>query len=76
MRAAELELIVTTRADLVSGAARSRREQAGVNQTELARALGVSRQAVSQWESGRKVPSAEHALTYARLLRQLARKAA
>lgn len=76
MRAADLALIVSIRADLASGAARAERAQAGVNQTEVAAALGVSRQAVSQWETGRKVPSAEHALAYGKLLRQLGRKAA
>jgi DNA-binding XRE family transcriptional regulator len=76
MRPADLALVASTRADLVSGAARAQREDAGVSQAEIAGAIGLSRQAVSKWESGRSVPSAPHALAYGRLLRQLGRKAA
>ena len=76
MRPADLALIAATRADLKSGAARTARSAAGIRQAEIARALGVSRQAVSHWETGRSVPSAEHALAYGKLLRQLGRAAA
>jgi DNA-binding XRE family transcriptional regulator len=76
MRPADLAMIAQTRADLASGNARLAREAAKITQGEAASALGVSRSGVSHWESGRSVPSAEHALAYGRLLRQLARKAA
>lgn len=48
----------------------------GYAQCEAADALGVTRAAVSHWEAGRSVPSAEHALAYGRLLRQLGKAAA
>ena len=43
------------------------REQKGLTQQELAEELGVSRQAVSQWESGRTFPSMEKQLALSRL---------
>lgn len=36
----------------IGGRLRAAREEAGLNQSELARAVGVTRGAVSQWESG------------------------
>lgn len=41
--------------------ARLRRER-GLSQTELAEALGISRQAVSRWENGTALPSVENLL--------------
>lgn len=35
------------------------RKQRGLSQEQMAEALGVSRQAVSKWESGQSVPEAE-----------------
>lgn len=76
MRPADLALVASVRADLASGRAVRERRAAGVRQAEIAGVLGVARQSVSQWEAGHCVPTAEHALAYGRLLRQLARKAA
>lgn len=76
MRPADLAFVAATRADLASGRARESRESAGARQADIADALGVSRQAVSKWESGLCSPSAPHALAYGKLLRQLGRKAA
>lgn len=76
MRPADVAAISRTRADLASGAARQAREAAKVTQAEMASALGVSRSALGHWETGRSVPSAEHALAYGRLLARLGRKAA
>ena len=73
MRRSDLTLITRTRADLASGRARKARESAGLHQRAVASALGVTRQAVGHWESGRYAPSDEHALAYGRLLRDLAR---
>jgi DNA-binding transcriptional regulator YiaG len=49
---------------------------ASVSAAEIARALGVSRTTVGDWETGRRVPTAAHALAYGRLLRDLAKLAA
>ncbi len=76
MTRAEIALAKATRDDLASGRARNRRELAGARQGDVAAALGVTRQAVSKWESGQSVPSAAHALEYGKLLRQLAKRAA
>lgn len=42
----------------------------------MARAVGVTRQAVSSWETGAAVPTLEHALGYGKVLRQITRDAA
>ena len=76
VRPADLSLIAQTRADLRSGRAREAREAASIRLGEAAQSLGVSHAAVSQWESGRTVPTAAHALAYGKLLRDLARRAA
>ncbi|OBK07630.1 hypothetical protein A5637_04725 [Mycolicibacterium fortuitum] len=44
------------------------RVAAGLNQTDIARALGVSRASVSQWERGTRPVPAKHRSTYRRLL--------
>ena len=75
MRAADVVLVARIRADLKSGRAREDREATRAGQREIALALGVTRAAVSHWESGRSVPSPEHALAYRRLLDRLAKAA-
>ena len=76
MRQSELAVVARTRAGLRSGDARRAREATGVSAAEVARVLRVSRMAVSNWETGRKVPTDEHALAYGRLLAVLAQRAA
>jgi len=76
MRAADVVMVAQIRADLRSGRAREAREATRAAQREIALALGVTRAAVSHWESGRSAPSAEHALAYRRLLDRLAKAAA
>lgn len=76
MRPADLAIVISARADLAAGKAQAARTAAGLSRAEIASALGVSRQAVGSWETGRSVPSAVHALAYGKLLRQLARMAA
>lgn len=44
------------------------REDAGLSQGDLARALGVSQASVSRWESGDQVPRAHRALELVELL--------
>lgn len=43
------------------------RKEMGISQEELGHRLGVSRQAVSKWETGRAVPDMENLLALARL---------
>lgn len=72
MRPSELAAIARIRADLRSGAAREMRAASGISASEMADAVGVSRQAVSAWEAGRSVPSAPHALAYGKALAAVA----
>jgi DNA-binding transcriptional regulator YiaG len=67
----EVLALAQLRADLVSGRARAIRERARLTQPELARAVGVSQSAVTQWEAGRRVPRGEAAARYARFLHEL-----
>lgn len=75
MRPADLAAAVRIRADLASGTARQAREAAGITAADMARAIGVSRQAVSSWETGAVVPTLEHALAYGKVLTALIRQA-
>lgn len=76
MRQSDLTAAAAIRAALRSGESRRGRKAAGVNAAEIARALGVSRTTVGDWEAGRRVPTTAHALAYGHLLRELARRAA
>ena len=76
MRPADLAAAALVRADLKSGAARQARIDAGVSGAEVARELqrrghGVTPQAVFYWETGKNVPTIEHALAYGRVLAAL-----
>jgi transcriptional regulator with XRE-family HTH domain len=71
-----LARVARLRADLASGRAREQRRAAAIRVHEVAAELGVTPQAVSQWENGRRVPGAVHALAYARLMDAVARPAA
>lgn len=66
-----LARIAAIRADLASGVARERRLRAGIRNVEFAAVLGVTRSAVSQWEHGNRVPSADSALAYGEALESL-----
>jgi len=50
---------------------RGLREAAGLSQAIVANALGVSREAVSLWESGARTPRAERLAGYVALLDRL-----
>jgi DNA-binding transcriptional regulator YiaG len=76
VRPADLALATTTIGDLATGHARRRREQLGVRQADIAAVIGVTRQCVSQWESGIRRPTAAHALAYAKILHRLGRQSA
>ena len=47
------------------------RERAGLSQSDLARALGVSAPALSRWEAGARVPRRDHLIEYVGLLEKL-----
>lgn len=47
----------------------SRREELGLSQAELARAVGVSAATLSRWENGGNVPSPRHLISLASALR-------
>jgi DNA-binding transcriptional regulator YiaG len=49
-------------------------ETRGVNQSELARMLGVNPQHVTEWKKGRNLPNAETALVMVELLRTKPKK--
>jgi DNA-binding transcriptional regulator YiaG len=72
MLADDLAFAMRTIAALQSGEARKEREALGVRQIDMAGVLGVTRQAVSQWEAGVRRPSAAHALDYGRTLEEIA----
>ena len=71
--AADLAFAMRTINALKTGQARHLREATGASQANIAKVLEVTRQAVSQWESGIRQPSAKHAIAYGRLLQRLAR---
>jgi len=76
VRPSDLAAAAKTRVALRAGSARLTRIQSGVSAAEIARAVGVSRTTVGDWEAGRKVPTAEHALAYGKALAALERRAA
>ncbi len=58
----EVVALAAVRRMVSSGAARTIRQRAGVSQAELARSIGATPGAVSQWENGGRVPHGELAL--------------
>ena len=54
-----------------SGRAKTIRERAGLNVSEMARATNVNVSTVARWEAGQRSPRGEAAKRYARLLREL-----
>lgn len=76
MRKSDLAAAARVRAELRSGDARRAREATGVSGAAMARILGVSRMAVSDWETGRKPPTDGHAVAYGQLLAILTGRAA
>jgi transcriptional regulator with XRE-family HTH domain len=68
----ELTLIVEARDAAQSGRAARLRRAAGVSQSELAIAIGVTPSAISRWEAGQRHPRGKQAAAYALALRALA----
>ena len=50
------------------------RQRLGISQQELADALGVSRAALSRWETGDRAPRGQSRIAYAEALQRLARE--
>ena len=57
VRPADLALAMRTITTLKTGQARQTRQAIGARQADIAQVLGVTRQAVSQWEAGVRRPS-------------------
>lgn len=62
------EVLVAMRRAIVDGRARQLRTAIGLSRAEVARAIGVSPEAVTKWELGQRVPRGQAAVRYARLL--------
>ena len=56
-------------ADLIGKGISNRRKQLGLSQEELAGVIGVTRQAVSRWESGTALPSVDNMIELSRALK-------
>lgn len=50
---------------------RAIRIAAGVSQEDIAKELGLSRAAISRWETDKRTPQDEHLLGYVKILRTL-----
>jgi transcriptional regulator with XRE-family HTH domain len=57
-------------------AARSLRQSSGLSEQDMATAIGVTPSAVGRWERAERIPRGPRAVTYARLLQRLAKRAA
>lgn len=76
MTNSELSLLIEGRTAASSGSGRRLRERAGLNQSDLARLVGVTPAAVNRWEAGERSPSGESAVAYAKALRKIAQEVA
>jgi DNA-binding transcriptional regulator YiaG len=72
----DLTPVVRARRALKSGRAIEIRLAAGLSQSEIATALGVSQAAVCRWEAGERRPRGDAARRYGQLLDVLERAAA
>ena len=52
---------------MIGNKIQSCRKRAGLSQETLARELGISRQAVSRWETGEAIPDTEKVIQLSRL---------
>jgi transcriptional regulator with XRE-family HTH domain len=67
----EVLAVAQMRADVLSGRARAIRESAHLTQAEVGRAIRASPSAVTQWETGRRLPRGKLAARYAAFLWEL-----
>jgi DNA-binding transcriptional regulator YiaG len=71
MKTDDTLLLIESRRALSDGRARALREAAGLSQSEVARTVRVTPQAVTRWETGSRVPRGDAALRYARFLARI-----
>lgn len=76
MTGAELALLIEGRTAASSGRGERLRKAAGLNQSDLARLVGVTPAAVNRWESGIRTPNGDSAIAYAKALRRISREVA
>jgi DNA-binding transcriptional regulator YiaG len=65
------QLLVEARRAALTGEAARIRKAAGLSQAEVADEVGVTREAIAHWETGRRRPGGLPALRWARLLDDL-----
>lgn len=75
MNRLDLQRLQQVRRSVTSGSAKRLRVDAGLRQSEIAEALGVSVSLVSMWESGQRMPRGPKALAYGLILDDLATQA-
>ena len=76
METRELELLIELRAGQASGRNRRVRKALKLSQEWIGAQVGVTAVTICTYESGRRTPRGQVAVSYARLLRQLERQAA
>lgn len=76
MTHSELSLLIEGRTACTTGRGSRLRREAGLNQSDMARLVGVTPAAISRWETGERTPSGDCAVAYARALRKIATRVA
>jgi DNA-binding XRE family transcriptional regulator len=76
MTKSELSLLIEGRTAASTGRGERLREAAGLNQSELARLVGVTPAALNRWEAGARTPNGGCAIAYAKALRKIAQEIA
>lgn len=71
----ELQLLLEAR-EAARGSGAKLRESAGLSQAEIARVARVSMASVSRWEAGKRRPTGDAAIRYAKTLRSIRRRLA
>jgi transcriptional regulator with XRE-family HTH domain len=71
MNRADVLRLVRLREDIATGAAKRRRLDAGLSNSEVGAVVGVDQSTVSRWENGTRTPRGAAAVKYARFLETL-----
>jgi transcriptional regulator with XRE-family HTH domain len=67
----DLSLLIEAREAVASGRAVRLRQDAGLSQREVARAVGVTPGCITRWELGERRPTGAVAVRYGRVLREI-----